>query len=132
MAGELVTAGAAVGGPWGAVIGGVAEVAIAVSKPTPIKPAFSQSAGDFDGSGWNVNFGSGNIDSSASSKSGPGGASSQGAKGLFDGSGWNVNFSSGDITSTAKKTTKGANEEWITLATVLVVGMVAIKGIKKW
>lgn len=133
MAGELVAAGAAFG-PWGAVIGGVAEVAIAVSKPTPIAPAFSMADGDFDGSGWNVNYGSGSIDSLSSAAFVDKSSGFPSANSAFDGSGWNVNFGSGDITSTAKKTTDSAasaNDEWLTLAMVLVGGLVVMKVFKK-
>lgn len=135
MAGELVAAGAAFG-PWGAVIGGVAEVAIAVSKPTPIAPAFSMADGDFDGSGWNVNYGSGSIDSLSSAAFGDKNSGFNSASSDFDGSGWNVNFGSGSITSEAKKTVSeddsvADSSEWLTLAMVLVVGLVVMKVFKK-
>lgn len=101
MAGELVTAGAAFG-PFGAVLGGVAEVGIAAagSQAAPAGPSMNEAFHDFDGSGWNVNFGSGSITSSDERRTGAA-AGTQ-------------------------------NEEWMMLAMVLVGGIIVLKMIKKW
>lgn len=55
MAGEMMAAGSAFG-PWGAVAGGLLDVA--ASPGSPAAPAVAQSDNVFDSSGWTVSTGS--------------------------------------------------------------------------
>lgn len=78
---------------------GVAALGVAnaaVSKPLAPTGA---SSGGIDSSGWNVNFGSGDIDSSVAGLPGSAAYVQKASGGEVDNSGWNVNFGSGGISS---------------------------------